>query len=217
MNTIARQEKYTFAAIFLLLLGFLWISIGIYHETAWIAALDEFGNAFFRLPLQAETTALFFTFTQLGNRPNLALVTLLVVALLWYKKEKVSALWLFLSMVGAGTLMPFLLKQIFRRPRPTDGLMTRTGYSYPSGHATGVLILYGLLLLLATLHMQKSLLRQLLVCLFACVILIISWSRIHLGVHFLSDIIGSTFLSLAFLVFAYWGLHRGGRTKHEKD
>lgn len=56
----------------------------------------------------------------------------------------------------AGGLTPLVLKHVFRRARPTDGLMTRGGYSFPSGHTMGTLALYGLIIILAAIYIKKA-------------------------------------------------------------
>jgi undecaprenyl-diphosphatase len=105
-------------------------------------------------------------------------------------------------MAFIGGLVPFVLKNIFQRTRPTDGLMVHTGYSFPSGHTMGVLALYGLLIILVMLYFRKDLIRNLLLSLFYLLIPLIAWSRIHLGVHYPSDILGSFFLGSGLLLIA---------------
>ena len=78
--------------------------------------------------------------------------------------------------------------------------MTRSGYSFPSGHTMGTLALYGLAMMLIAIYVRNKWLKVGAMALSTAVILGISWSRIHLGVHFFSDILGSLFLGVALLM-----------------
>jgi len=183
--------------------GFLWVAHGVHFNESWIMDLDYYGNEIFRLDITRETTSMIFRFTQIGNITNLLYTALLIGAFLLYNKEKRSFLWFGISMAIAGGLAPLVLKQAFGRARPTDGLMTRTGYSFPSGHTMGTLALYGLIIILAAIYIKKAWLRYTVMISSLAIILIISWSRIHLGVHYLSDVIGSMLLGFSLLIVAW--------------
>ena len=197
------KKKLSLVVSLLFFVGFIWVARGVYSNEAWIMELDYYGNEIFRLDVSQELTSAIFTFTHIGSIRNLLYVGLVICALLLYKKEKSSFLWFGFSMGVAGGLAPLVMKNVFRRARPTDGLMMRTGYSFPSGHTMGTLAVYGLIMMLAVVYIKKIWLRYVVMISSLAIILIISWSRIHLGVHFLSDIIGSMFLGLSLLIVAW--------------
>ncbi len=93
-----------------------------------------------------------------------------------------------------------LLKLVIMRPRPilTLRLINQNGYSFPSGHAMAATAFYGLLiyLLLKSNHKYKLPLCILL----SLLIIIIGLSRIYLGVHYASDIIGGMIISMLWLI-----------------
>jgi len=197
------KNKLSLFVSFLFLLGFLWIAHGVHLNEPWLMELDYYGNAFFRLDISREVTTMIFRFTQLGSITNLLYTALFIGALLLYHKEKLSFVWFGISMAITGGLTPLVLKQAFARARPTDGMMTRSGYSFPSGHTMGTLALYGLVIILATIYIKKAWLRYTVMISSFAIILIIAWSRIHLGVHYLSDILGSLFLGVSLLIVAW--------------
>lgn len=94
-----------------------------------------------------------------------------------------------------------LVKFFFRRPRPThvDHLIVQGGYSFPSGHAMGSIITYGALLFLI-IRASKSW-KPVIIASLTLIPLIglIGISRVYLGVHYPSDIIGGYSLGLAVL------------------
>src|SRR5699024_3326183 len=101
--------------------------------------------------------------------------------------------------VGAGVLNK-TIKYIFRKPRPSfEHLVVQGGYSFPSGHAMGSTIMYGGLLVVLFYLVKSKGIRTLFALLFVGLILLIGISRIYLGVHYPSDIIGGYSLGSAWL------------------
>jgi undecaprenyl-diphosphatase len=95
------------------------------------------------------------------------------------------------TMVGGALLNP-ALKEAFRRARPSgiDALASSHGYSFPSGHAMGAMMLFGSLAYVIYFSIDHSRrMRVLTVVLCALVILTIGGSRVYLGVHYLSDVL----------------------------
>ena len=144
-------------------------------------------------------TEFFEAVTTLGNGIVLAGVAAIAAYLLARRRYYAEAVLMVLAYVGAEVLS-YSLKLAFRRDRPffTDPLATVSTYSFPSGHATVSVAVYGALSLV--------LLRRLtgparLVCLAAAVLLVslIGFSRLYLGVHFLSDVLAGFSVGLAWL------------------
>ena len=144
-------------------------------------------------------TEFFEALTTLGNGIVLAGVAAIAAYLLARRRYYAEAVLMVLAYVGAEVLS-YSLKLAFRRDRPffTDPLATVSTYSFPSGHATVSVAVYGALCLV--------LLRRLtgparVVCLAATVLLVslIGFSRLYLGVHFLSDVLAGFSVGLAWL------------------
>jgi membrane-associated phospholipid phosphatase len=144
-------------------------------------------------------TEFFEAVTTLGNGIVLAGVAAIAAYLLARRRYYAEAVLMVLAYVGAQVLS-YSLKLAFRRDRPffTDPLATLSTYSFPSGHATVSIAVYGALSLV--------LLRRLtgparVVCLAAAVLLVslIGFSRLYLGVHFLSDVLAGFSVGLAWL------------------
>lgn len=93
-----------------------------------------------------------------------------------------------------------VLKFIIQRPRP-DGfrLVTASGFSFPSGHSMAAMAFFGLLAWLVWKYEADRRLRCLYATGFALVIVMIGVSRIYLGVHYASDVLGGFCLSMAWL------------------
>ncbi|EOH93473.1 phosphatase PAP2 family protein [Enterococcus villorum] len=142
--------------------------------------------------------------TKFGNPLTVILIFLFVSFLLWWKKKKTELIWFALNFISVAGIINPLIKLLIMRERPTLlHLVSEHSSSFPSGHATTSMILYGTLLVILPVILQKNLLRSLLQLLLAFIIVSVGISRVYLGVHFPSDIIGGYLLSLSWLFFTY--------------
>lgn len=138
-------------------------------------------------------TAICEGLTALGSGVGLLIVSLPVSWWLWCTRRPVGALLLLLSV--SGHLINVAIKAAFNRARPGAGddvlvILAAHGSSFPSGHAQAATLFFGFLAVLIGIHFRSRRLRHTLIA--ACVGtgLAICFSRIYLGAHFLSDIVG---------------------------
>ena len=121
------------------------------------------------------------------------LVMLTAVFLLITKQY--LALWHCLAVFIFPLLLVELLKEFYALPRP-PGLDALKGYAYPSGHATLATATYGFLAILLARDVQPP--YRLAFYVSACLlILLIGFSRLYLGAHWLTDVVGGMLLGLA--------------------
>ena len=127
------------------------------------------------------------------------LITVSII-LLFVLKNKKHAL-LIITNLTCVFLSSQLLKLIFRRSRP-DGeqLVSVMGYSYPSGHAMVSLAYFSFILYLINKKITNKLLKTILTIITIILIILIGFSRIYLGVHYITDIIAGFLLSIAYLM-----------------
>ncbi|MCS6850938.1 MAG: phosphatase PAP2 family protein [Gemmataceae bacterium] len=145
-------------------------------------------------------TAAYRLVTELGRTRTLAGVGLVTAAVMWRWRQRAGALiWLF-ALIG-GSLLLEIMKDAWQRPRPqfVDPIVVEQTYSFPSGHAFGAMVVYGLLAYLATRWLPARRQRGAAVVGLAVLIAIIGFSRVYLGVHWLSDVLGGLAAGLAWV------------------
>jgi len=113
------------------------------------------------------------------------------------------------ALIGHGPLNMFL-KGIFRRLRPQlpEPWVTEPGWSFPSGHAMGSLVAYGFLAYLVTRVSPPDFPRRTTVAVLAVLVLLIGFSRIFLGAHFVSDVVGGYAAAAVWLTFCIVATHQ---------
>jgi len=185
---------------FLALLGFLLVDGRLLDGR--LAAADAGINAVFgRYRAEPGLTA-FLWVTAFGANPAIVAVAATASAFLWSARRlrSVAALWL--TLLGAQATS-WTIKFLIGRARPTFlDLITADSPSFPSGHATSAMAVYGLLAWLVTRPGSRSPGKVPAAVMGATLVLIalIGFSRIFLSLHYTSDVLGG------FLVGWFWML-----------
>ncbi len=137
--------------------------------------------------------------TMLGSAAVLCVVVGLAVILLAIRRLWRLALYLLAAGAGALVLDPLLKSLVGRLRRAlAHPIAHGTGSSFPSGHALGSMVCYGALLLVF-LPAVRGRWRTVFVVVVATIILIVGISRILLGVHYVSDVIGGWAIGVIWL------------------
>ena len=127
------------------------------------------------------------------------LITITILLLIIVKNKKIGLLTL--TNLVTISILNQILKSILRRPRPTEfRLINETGYSFPSGHAMVSMAFYGFLIYLIYKNIKNKYLKTILIIILSLLIIAIGISRIYLGVHYVSDIIGGFLISISYLI-----------------
>lgn len=144
-------------------------------------------------------TAIFIVITNLANPIILGVIAF--VMLITCKSLRRYTLAQFLNMALV-SLLNLLLKTFFVRPRPDYAirLVTETGYSFPSGHTMVAVAFYGFLIFMAWQVNWKNCYKILATVLGSLVVFLVGFSRIYLGVHYASDVLGAFCISLFYTI-----------------
>lgn len=150
-----------------------------------------------------------------GFSPQSFIISVLIVLAIYF----FGLHWEALTALVAALLPPILnvaVKDIIRRPRPgvdiVHVIQILNSYSFPSGHVMFYVGFYGFLWFLVYTLLKRSIWRTLLLIFLGILIALIGMSRIYLGEHWASDVLGAYLLGsltlIAILQFYRWGKKR---------
>lgn len=150
----------------------------------------------------------FFLFiTQVGNSFTVALLTIALLGWFFYKKN-FNQFKLLMFIVGGSAVAGKVIKTIIARPRPELAIYILDSFSFPSGHATSAMALYGVFIYLIFYSSLQTGYKYLTIILCFLMIVSIGFSRIYLGFHYLSDVLAGYVLGFIFLVATIWLLKK---------
>src|SRR5438309_7835568 len=139
-------------------------------------------------------------FTEFGSSEWIGVVLFLLVVFFVWKRWWPSLVTLVLAVPG-GMLLNELVKILVHRHRPfEDGwFVDWSGYSFASGHTIGATLLYGQIALFLIPVFQSRRGRVLLFSAASFVVVLVGFSRIALGAHYLTDVLGGMFFGMMWL------------------
>lgn len=157
--------------------------------------------------------------TQLGSAAVIAVSILALGTFLWITGRRRDAMGC--VFIALAELSGFGIKELVGRPRPEFVLfpLAPESAAFPSGHAVHAVLFFGFLIHLCWFHMGSTRLRVALQGFIALSILTISVSRIYLGVHWPSDVLGGYLYGAFFLWILIWAVrgHRFGLLSKGRD
>ncbi len=188
-----RNKKFVFIAAILLAIAFFSMTTLVLLEKT--SAFDNF--VYQLLPKSSNMTSVMKAVTFLGEGVSLLGIAVLLVLVL---KDKIFAISIPFNL-GVISLLNFLLKMIVRRDRPVGfRLIEETGFSFPSGHSASSMAFYGYLIYLIYKRCKNKTLKIVSIVSLSLLILSIGISRIYLGVHYASDVLGGFLLAGLYLI-----------------
>ena len=139
--------------------------------------------------------------TEMGSVWFTALVSSFIILYLWLKEKDKWGILFFLISIGGGGLLILLLKEFFRIDRPSiNEQIDAIGYSFPSGHAMGSMILYGFIIYLIIRSKLSRAAKWSLSAVLISLASLIALSRVLLSAHYPSDVVAGQAGGLAWLM-----------------
>lgn len=144
-------------------------------------------------------TKFFIFITSLGNPVLIIFLVLLITVFLFLIRRRYTELIFFLA-IFFSYFNVVLIKNLFERSRPEIkiAVFREMGYSFPSGHAAISLVLYGLIAYFLNKKIKNYFLKTFSNFFFGTLIFLIGFSRIYLGLHYLSDVV------FGFIIGFFW-------------
>ena len=188
-----------FVIIFLILLAtFVGITDSVVNSATIVKIDNSFANYLYsiRTPFLAQV---FYIITNLASPVYIAIPIGISLVYLYFKKEVAYLYALLLTCIGTEGSV-FLLKIFINRARPGASIAyyLEGSQSFPSGHSAIAIAFFGFVVYYLIHHIMKGNKKYLVILAGTLLILLIGFSRLYLGVHFLSDVLGG------FLIGGLW-------------
>lgn len=196
----------------------------IFFNLAWdvaghteIVVLDARVAAWLHAHGSPTLTKIMIAITDANSTVAMALWSVLFAAVLYRLGERYWMLTLAVAMAGGMTLN-VLLKEVYERARPhfDDPWVTLSSYSFPSGHTAGATLFYGVLAAFAVSRLRDWHVRIACVIIAVLMVVIVAFSRMYLGAHYLSDVAAAVCSSTVWLVLCLSGGHALARRRMDK-
>lgn len=175
---------------------FIFIINSILVVTNCYQPIDELINLGVSLIRNSNVTEVIKVLTSFGDTNVIIMLNALLIIFIFFKKK-----YKLLVIPIASTLSGIIntgLKYLFSRPRPEGiALIAQGGFSYPSGHSAISVLFYGTIIYLLMKSDIKY--KKVYITLLTIMAVIIPLTRIYLGVHYLSDVIGGVSLGFSIL------------------
>jgi len=206
------------------LIGATWLFAAIAEDVVTsdpITVIDGRFSAWLQTLANPSVTTLMLLITNSHSTFPVVILTLAILIYWWFRRLRYRALTLALAVYG-GALLNFLLKNLFLRPRPhfTYPILTLTGYGFPSGHTMAATVFYGTLCVFAVSRVRSWPWRVLAIVVSMVMIALVGFSRIYLGAHYLSDVLGAMAEGLAWLALCFTAvgtIRRRREPKHAQN
>ena len=190
------KKKIVIGIGLLCFIGFIAITILVLTNN-----ITTFDNNIYQLVYGHDNQYLDFFFTHFTHIGDTIPVMIIATILLWLFKKWKDRILIILSLVLT-VIVNQALKYLIARPRPPleRRLVKQGGYSFPSGHSMVSLCIYGVLIYFAMTKIQNKLLKAVIVVILTGIILLIGISRIYVGVHYPSDVLGGYLLTIVIII-----------------
>lgn len=189
-------KNFKWIILFICLIGFLSLAEDVFHKE--IMNGDIIGYKIVSTFLISDfVTPIAKFITNFGGAIFLIVLTITLILLIKNKKIGFS---IFLNLASV-TILNQLLKRILQRPRPTEfRIVEESGYSFPSGHSMVSMAFYGYLIYLIYKYVENKYIKWISIIMLSILICSIGVSRIYLGVHYTSDVLGGFLISISYLI-----------------
>ncbi|NND88220.1 MAG: phosphatase PAP2 family protein [Flavobacteriaceae bacterium] len=167
-----------------------------------LAAFDDQVTDFVLSYRDAALTRYFTIVTDIGDVNGYLIVLAICILLTVLVLKRWKYMLQIVIVLVLATLSNMMLKRAIDRARPgIEHLVVVKTLSYPSGHAMSAMAFYGFVIYLIT-HLKIHIIwKTIIICVLATLILSIGLSRIYLGVHFPSDVLGGFIAGLIWVFF----------------
>lgn len=198
LRQFALRLGLSLVAIIVGILGFMWLARGVFNNA--FRTFDIYGlNVLYqsRTPFM---TYVMYGLTTIGSPTSVTIiVTLVTFGLFYFRRWLDGAALATTALLGA--LLNIVMKDLYQRIRPDlfPGPISLTSYSFPSGHAMGSTICFGMISFVIGRLLPSHFQRTMLNIAAALLVVNVSLSRVYFAVHYPTDVLGGCLAGLIWL------------------
>lgn len=193
--------------IIIIVLSLLFIVLCILVKLDLLSNIDESVYKFITSNMNDTTTNIYKVITFFGSTIFMVGLCVLLLVLFIILKKNIYG-YIISGTLIFSTIMNNVIKVIIRRERPIYMIVRETTFSFPSGHTMASVSMYGILIYLINKSNTNKKLKIILSIILGMIPLMVATSRIYLGAHYFSDILGAIMLATIVLLIS---------TKYIKD
>ena len=194
-----KNNKFKIYGLIVFIATFVFIGVAVGVQTGYLDGFDD-AVRYRVYSMRSDKLTVFWRFiTHSGDR-YVVIILGIILLLIKSLREKYGVKFAIAAL--SSTALYQIMKYIFQRPRPDLALrlIEQGGYSFPSGHSMNCLVSYGILIYLLLRYCENRRLAKLLSFGLGLLTILIGFSRVYVGVHYPTDIIGGWSLGIAVLV-----------------
>lgn len=194
-----KNNKFKIYGLIVFIATFVFIGVAIGVQTGYLDGFDDAVRYRVYSMRSDKLTVFWRLITHSGDR-YVVIILGIILLLIKSLREKYGVKFALAAL--SSTALYQIMKYIFQRPRPDLALrlIEQGGYSFPSGHSMNCLVSYGILIYLLLRYCENRRLAKLLSFGLGLLTILIGFSRVYVGVHYPTDIIGGWSLGIAVLV-----------------
>ena len=192
------QLYASFGLVLFVMLGYL-----VKFFPASLKGVDRQVQLIVRHHMSDALTSFYKVVTNFGGTVYIPILVIAVLVFLLLKKWYAEAIFITID-VALMPILVFIFKHVYGRTRPSlPHLVVENGLSFPSGHASTSMMFYTCLMVLICQRLHSRQMKWLVRVLVGMFIMLIGMSRIYLGVHYPTDILGGWLMSGSMLLMTY--------------
>src|SRR5699024_10388387 len=180
------------------LIVYLGITIGVYTESQWVKTLDLTLIDLIQGQVTGTGADIVSILTDIGGVRELVAITMVLMIIMLIRKVYIAGIWLGATVLITASVLTSVMKSVIGRERPNIMMLaSEQSLSFPSGHTTAATVFYGLVGLSLMLIVKKLWQKIIIISVALIIIAFVMFSRIYLGVHYPTDVIGGLCFGMA--------------------
>ena len=206
IKDILSKDKMLLIISLISLVIFILIAYGICNNSEIFYGIDKPIGVYFQSVMKMHSTKFPIFITNFGDKIIILFflfISLIFLIIIRFYKE---ALLIF-SLMSGDFFLTGLLKFVFHRARPHyENYIIKyvDGYGFPSGHTTLAVCFYGIIIYLIARHTHNHWFKMVSITFLSLLILAVSFTRVYLCAHYLSDVIAGYCLAFFWLLISIW-------------